>query len=199
MRASEGLSVRSRISRLAVFAALSAVGCAADLWTKDWMFRHLGEPDPLRAAPPNVWWLWEGYVGFETSLNTGGMFGLGQGMVGWLAWISIFAIAAILVWISWHPSAADWFLVTVMGLITGGILGNLYDRLGFANTRVLGVRDWILLRYHDYTWPNFNIADSLLVCGTGLLLWYTWRAPYLLGPANDSPAIEDLSRVPPRS
>jgi signal peptidase II len=37
------------------------------------------------------------------------------------------------------------------------------------------VRDWILFRYHSYTWPNFNIADSLLVCGAGLLLWHGLR------------------------
>jgi signal peptidase II len=36
------------------------------------------------------------------------------------------------------------------------------------------VRDWILLRYGAFTWPNFNIADSLLVCGAGLLLWHSF-------------------------
>jgi signal peptidase II len=37
------------------------------------------------------------------------------------------------------------------------------------------VRDWILLRYGQFTWPNFNIADSLLVVGTGMLLWSGFR------------------------
>jgi signal peptidase II len=40
------------------------------------------------------------------------------------------------------------------------------------------VRDWILLRYGNYTWPNFNIADSLLVCGAVmLLLQASWDNP----------------------
>jgi signal peptidase II len=60
----------------------------------------------------------------------------------------------------------------------GGIGGNLYDRLGlWQNPENPGewrneVRDWILLRYQEFTWPNFNVADSLLVCGAFLLVWH---------------------------
>jgi signal peptidase II len=70
-----------------------------------------------------------------------------------------------------------------------GIFGNLYDRLGLWDASGLapeyehGVRDWILFRYQQYTWPNFNIADCLLVCGAGLLMWHAWR-----GPAPESSA-----------
>jgi signal peptidase II len=59
-----------------------------------------------------------------------------------------------------------------MGLVAGGILGNLYDRLGMHGLEppnAGGVRDWILFRYKQYTWPNFNIADSLLVVGAIML------------------------------
>ncbi len=51
----------------------------------------------------------------------------------------------------------------------GRHLGNLYDRLGlwwqsdYPVEWRSGVRDWILLCYKGLTWPNFNIADSLLV------------------------------------
>ena len=70
-------------------------------------------------------------------------------------------------------------------MVTGGILGNLYDRLGLWSTaadRVHAVRDWILISYGGYdlpvlghSWPNFNIADSLLVCGAGMLFWHAFR------------------------
>jgi signal peptidase II len=67
-------------------------------------------------------------------------------------------------------------------VITGGILGNLYDRLGLWDHRGLppelhhGVRDWILFVWPEVRlrifnpWPNFNLADSLLVCGAILLV-----------------------------
>jgi signal peptidase II len=72
-------------------------------------------------------------------------------------------------------------LTIALGCVMGGIGGNLYDRLGFwQEPGVAGafrneVRDWILFRYQNYTWPNFNIADSLLVCGACLLLWHGLR------------------------
>jgi signal peptidase II len=66
-------------------------------------------------------------------------------------------------------------------MITGGILGNLYDRLGLWWEPHLpiqwksGVRDWVLFRIEGVPlldpWPNFNIADSLLVVGACMLLY----------------------------
>ena len=62
----------------------------------------------------------------------------------------------------------------------GGIFGNLYDRLGLwwsPGMRLewkTGVRDWILFRYGTFTWPNFNIADSLLVCGAAMLMLHAF-------------------------
>ena len=46
-----------------------------------------------------------------------------------------------------------------LGLILGGTLGNLYDRVVYD-----GVRDFIDWHYHDLEWPVFNIADCCLVC-----------------------------------
>ena len=67
--------------------------------------------------------------------------------------------------------------------MTGGILGNLYDRLGLWTVgvenlpRIYAVRDWIRISYGNLVWPNFNLADSLLVCGALLLVWHAFRAP----------------------
>ena len=70
-------------------------------------------------------------------------------------------------------------MLLTLGAITGGILGNLYDRLGIwhgadpAPQEKCAVRDWIHFRWEGISfvdpWPNFNIADSLLVCGAILL------------------------------
>jgi len=39
---------------------------------------------------------------------------------------------------------------------------------------VYGVRDWALVRSGPWQWPNFNFADSLLVCGALLLVWHSF-------------------------
>ena len=142
-------------------------GTAADLLTKQWVFSWRGLPQQL---PP--WWVIEPYVGIETAVNQGALFGMGQGK-GWLfAILSIVALVGICVWLFGFKAAKSSWLVVAMGLVTGGILGNLYDRLGIpALPGELhgGVRDWILFRYKEFVWPNFNIADSLLVVGAIML------------------------------
>ena len=82
-----------------------------------------------------------------------------------------------------------------LGCVTAGILGNLYDRLGLPGLRwianpphhagdpVHAVRDWILVMIGPWHWPNFNVADSLLVCGA-LLVWHS----FTLKPKPPQPA-----------
>lgn len=150
-----------------VFGMLLIAGAAADLLTKQWVFAWRGLPQQL---PP--WWLLEPYIGIETAVNQGALFGFGQGR-GWLfAILSIVALIGICVWLFVFKAALSRWLLVAMGLITGGILGNLYDRLAIPAMPDKfrgGVRDWILFKYEDYVWPNFNIADSLLVVGAIML------------------------------
>ena len=154
-------------SRYVVFGLLMIAGGAMDLLTKEWVFASRGLPGQL---PP--WWLIEPYVGIETAVNQGALFGMGQGQ-GWLfAMLSVIALIGICVWLFVFKAAQSKWMLVAMGLVTGGILGNLYDRLGIpALPGKLrgGVRDWILFKYEDYVWPNFNIADSLLVVGAIML------------------------------
>lgn len=170
-------------NRYGIFFSLAILGCLADLATKSWIFGQLGMPGG------HTWWIWEGVVGFQTSLNEGALFGVGQGMVPIFAALSVVAALAIVWWLFVAGAARDLLLTVALGLITAGIFGNLYDRLGlpglhwnFANALhdrgdpVFAVRDWILVMIGDWPWPNFNIADSLLVCGAGLLLFHAFRA-----------------------
>ena len=128
----------------------------------------------------------DGVFGFQTSLNQGALFGMGQGNVMLFALFSLVAIIGILAWLFFCRGFESWFLSIVFGLISAGILGNLYDRLGWHNLKwnytdpglheidapVYAVRDWILVMIGNWPWPNFNIADSLLVCGAILLVIY---------------------------
>ncbi len=161
------------VNRFVVFLSLAILGAAADLWTKDAVFHWRGLP-----GQANVWWLIDGYAGIETAVNIGAVFGLGAGQGMVFAALSVVAAIAIFVWLFWFGAARLWWLTVAMGCVLGGIIGNLYDRLGLWWTPGLpvewksGVRDWILWQLNDdYKWPNFNIADSLLVCGAAMLLW----------------------------
>jgi signal peptidase II len=167
-------------SRYIVFLAILIAGLWADLYTKDWAFNSLGMPSG------RVRWLIPEYVGLETSLNEGALFGLGQGKVVVFVTLSVVATCGILYWLFVKRFARDWLLTVSLGGVTGGILGNLYDRLGMhhllwnypedrVGQPVYAVRDWILWQANsDLRWPNFNIADSLLVCGAIALTWHAW-------------------------
>jgi signal peptidase II len=162
-------------SRYLAFAAIAIGGCLLDLATKHWIFQWRGMP---RAG--NEWWLWEGYVGIETALNPGALFGSFPGFGPVFAVLSVLAAIGILIWLFRYGAARDWLLTIALACVMGGIGGNLYDRLGlWQNPEVPEqwrneVRDWILLRYQGYTWPNFNVADALLVCGAAMLMWHGW-------------------------
>lgn len=163
--------------RFTWFCTLAIIGCSADLMSKHLVFRH---PQLFRGSE---WWLWQGHIGIQKSLNEGALFGMGQGKVWFFALFSLVALVAIPVWLFWFRAAQDRWLNTALGCVTGGILGNLYDRVGLpgldweqfhaarAGERIFAVRDWILLQWDEsLVWPNFNIADMLLVGGAGILM-----------------------------
>ena len=176
------LSVKPAVaaSRYLVFFTLAAGLCAADLATKSLAFARLDLDGSIR-------WVWSGVFGFQTSLNEGGLFGMGQGFAPLLAALAVAAAAAILVWLFGFGAARDWLLTVALAAITAGILGNLYDRLGLpglawpdwhpqAGQRVYAVRDFIVMfQCGNWHWPNYNLADSCLVCGAGLLIWHSTR------------------------
>lgn len=160
------------------FAFLALGGGAVDLWTKQAVFAWRGLPGDL---PP--WWLLEGMVGIETAVNEGALFGMGAGFGSLFALLSIVAAIGILVWLSLFSAIESWWLSVALGCVMAGIFGNLYDRLGlwyqagYPPEWKSGVRDWILLRYQNHTWPNFNIADSLLVTGAIMLALHSFNLP----------------------
>jgi signal peptidase II len=121
-------------------------------------------------------------------LNEGALFGMGQGGVPVFVVLSVLVGVGILVWLIRDGTKRHVTLTIALACIFAGVLGNLYDRLGLpglkwppgfpphhAGDAVHAVRDWILVMIFDYHWPNFNIADSLLVCGGILLVWHAWR------------------------
>lgn len=160
------------LSRWFTFWSIALVGGAIDLWTKQYMFSWLGMPGG------ETYWIVEGIFGWQTSLNQGALFGMGQGKVLWFAALSVVAAAGINYWLFVARAARDRWLTVALGCIMAGVLGNLYDRLGMWNppgVELHAVRDWILFHYRGWVWPNFNLADTFLVCGAAMLCWHAIR------------------------
>ena len=174
----------ARGSRYVLFGTLAVAGCTVDLVTKSWIFRRLGMP-----AHREEIWLVDDIFGFTTSLNEGALFGIGQGRGIVFCALSLAAIGGIVYWLFVAGAARGRLLTVALGLVTGGILGNLYDRLGLPGLTwgpdsmhepgqpVYAVRDWIHFQINGVVdWPIFNIADSLLLCGAALLIWHALLA-----------------------
>jgi signal peptidase II len=178
-------------SRYLLFWSLAIAGCAADLAVKHWMF---SQPELLAGE---VWWLVPGHAGLQLSLNEGALFGMGQGNVWLFAACSAAAALAIPAWLFLFGAASDRGLTATLGCLMGGVVGNLYDRTGMpgldwgtfdptrSGERVHAVRDFFLLAWRwdaDWrqriVWPNFNIADALLVCGAFALVLLSMRKPH---------------------
>ncbi len=79
----------------------------------------------------------------------------------------LFASAAVVVVaaILWNAERLDRFSLAGFSLILGGAAGNVFDRAMWGQ-----VTDFLEFYVGDYHWPTFNIADSAIVIGSGLLL-----------------------------
>ena len=180
----------NRCRVLCLFAVIAVAGLAADLLTKYWAFQTLGFPGKYKAeTEPElgaVYWVWQDVFGFQTALNTGGLFGFGADYTMFFAVFSVFFLIGIIGYTFFWAWRSQ-FLTSVLGMLTAGICGNLYDRIGWhglvypddpmghtdhalAGQQIFAVRDWIYCMIGTFPWPNFNIADSLLVCSIVLLL-----------------------------
>ncbi|MFB6355398.1 MAG: signal peptidase II [bacterium] len=97
--------------------------------------------------------------------NRGAAFGMLTGY-RWLFVVVAVVVSAFFVWIIvTSRSIHDRF---TGGLILGGALGNMIDRV-FTQT---GVVDFIDVGFYSYRWPAFNVADMALTVGMCWLIWY---------------------------
>jgi signal peptidase II len=111
-------------------------------------------------------------------------------MVWYFAAVSFIALCAIPLWLFKFGAASDFWVTVALAAITAGVIGNLFDRLGLPGLdwgilyeqregeAVYAVRDWILFQINDqWRWPNFNLADSYLVCGAAVAMLRTLWVP----------------------
>ncbi len=158
------------------------VGLAADLLSKNWAVGHLNPagPNPEVVIIPN-------YFRFVLAYNDGAVGGIFGGHTIFLVLISILALFFLFgLFISSKPS--HWPCHIALGLMIGGALGNIYDRL-FNDGRVVDFIDINLhFKFFD-PWPTFNIADMLLCVGVGILMVHMFRQ----GRISDETAAENKS------
>jgi len=98
--------------------------------------------------------------------NRGAAFSLFQGGAVVFLIVSVLSIGMVAYF---HRSLRDrspWLHV-VLGVVLGGTLGNFTDRL-----RQGYVTDWLSVGIGDTRWPTFNVADSSVVVGIGILVIY---------------------------
>jgi signal peptidase II len=94
--------------------------------------------------------------------NLGAGFGIFQGQKLFLIIVSVVALAVIAVY---SPKISGKGTQSALGMMAGGILGNLVDRI--LKGYVVDFLDFFVGSYH---WPAFNIADSALCIGAVLLV-----------------------------
>jgi signal peptidase II len=143
------------------FAFIFALSLALDQGSKVWA-RHV-----LRPIYPAVKTVIPGFFEMRYSENPGSAFGLFRGVPGaryLLFIVGIVALVFVAGYLRKAPAGAR-RLGAELGLLAGGALGNVIDRILSGR-----VTDFIVWRAGAHEWPTFNIADAALVIGViGLL------------------------------
>lgn len=148
-------------SRWGPVLSIAIVVLVADQLTKTWAVNTLSAGHII-----NVIWS----LRFRLAFNTGMSFSLGSGSGALIAPIAL-VVVGLLLWMARKlTSPVGLFAV---GLIVGGAIGNVVDRVFRAGDGFLGgaVVDFIDLQW----WPVFNVADMGVVVGAILLLISTWK------------------------
>lgn len=100
--------------------------------------------------------------------NTGAAFSFLSGAGGWQRWFfTLIAVVISIIIFTWiRKLGSDQHLqAAALSLVLGGALGNVIDRLLLGH-----VVDFIQIYYEHWYWPAFNLADSAITLGVGLLI-----------------------------
>jgi signal peptidase II len=117
-----------------------------------------------------------GFFSIVRSENAGIAFGLFQDSTAKYRTLALvtfsLAAVAILAWMLWRVEQMDRWTAIGLALIFGGALGNVYDRVHAG-----AVTDFLDFYLGNVHWYTFNIADSAICTGAGLLLLAMWLKP----------------------
>jgi signal peptidase II len=146
--------------RWKAFGAAAAV-FALDRLTKALIVSRFSFFDTYKVIP--------GFFEIVRSQNRGVAFGIFNDSTSeWRTTMLVVASLAAVVVISvmlWNARKLDRLSLWGLALILGGAAGNVFDRIVSGH-----VTDFLLFYIRDYQWPAFNMADSAIVVGSGLLM-----------------------------
>jgi signal peptidase II len=167
--------LRTPNRRIALIAVLVI---ALDQLTKQVVLRFLPQPGQERIVI-------DGFFRFVHWRNTGAAWSLFRGNNELLAGVAVLAL--LILFLSRHHFDSRTLLSQIaFGLIFGGIVGNLIDRLWAGH-----VIDFIYFYVQsrggsEIGFPAFNVADSAICTGVGLVFLLTWRSDHKAKPAAPS-------------
>jgi signal peptidase II len=153
--------------RMLVFFVTIAVVVAVDQLSKYWIMQHFS----LFAVYPVI----PGFFNLTLLTNNGAAFGLLAGHPA--AWrqaffIGVNCVALVILWLAQRSyGRLSTLCAFSLGLIGGGAIGNLIDRIRFGF-----VIDFLDVYVGTYHWPAFNLADSAITVGVLLFLLTTFFA-----------------------
>jgi signal peptidase II len=141
--------------------AVAGLVFALDRLTKWIVEQRMGFFDTHKVIP--------GFFDIIRSENRGVAFGIFNDSTSeWRTTLLVIAALAAVGLVSgmlWKARTMDRYSVWGFSLILGGAAGNLFDRVVRGH-----VTDFLLLYVGSFQWPTFNVADSAIVVGSGLLL-----------------------------
>mgnify|MGYP001081620520 CR=1 FL=1 len=149
--ASEEKSGKSRAPRWPYLISLVAV--ILDQWTKKWFLNNYELYESRELIP--------GIFSFTRTFNTGAAFSLFKEHPGALTVFAVVVFGLMVVFRD-HLFERTNLEQTAFGLIAGGVVGNITDRMQHGH--VIDFLHW----HGGFEWPIFNLADSFICIGVGL-------------------------------
>jgi signal peptidase II len=151
--------------------AVAGVVWALDRLSKLWVEHTLAGRSPITVIP--------GVLDLRFTTNPGGAFSLGQRTPWIFVGASILVSVAIVVTAFRHTNVAT---SLALGLILGGAVGNLTDRI----VRGPGFSGHVVDFFDFHVWPVFNMADSAIVVGAVVLAISSFAADRDREPSHDA-------------
>lgn len=165
-------------------AAIGLVLYALDQITKRWVELSLPKGTEREIIP--------GFFKLVHWGNTGAAFSMFFNNNAMLAIVAL--VALLVLFLARHHFESKTLLGQVaFGLIFGGIIGNLTDRLWHSRQQVVDfIRFYLDRPTGEVGFPAFNIADSGICVGVALVFWITWRSEKAAKAAEPPKSVEEL-------
>jgi signal peptidase II len=145
-----------------LFSVFMVISLALDQWTK-----MMARADLRPRGPFNPKVIVSGYFDLRYAENPGVAFSMLQEIPGGrvlLTLLALLALVMVLLYLRKTP-VENTRLHVALGLVGGGAIGNLVDRVAYGK-----VTDFIVWKVGLHEWPAYNIADAALCVGVGLIL-----------------------------